>query len=66
MHIFDTNVVSELALQSAKLQVPHPCPQRDALICATALVHNMTIVTRNVVDFEPMAVKTYNPWSMPA
>ncbi len=35
----------------------------DALIGATALVHGMTVVTRNVKDFAPMGVKVLNPWS---
>jgi len=34
----------------------------DALIAATALVHGMTVVTRNVQDFEPMGVELLNPW----
>lgn len=29
---------------------------------ATALVHGMTVVTRNVDDFEPMGVEILNPW----
>jgi predicted nucleic acid-binding protein len=37
----------------AKLHVPDPRSDRDALIAATALVYGMTVVTRNVDDFEP-------------
>lgn len=47
----------------AKLHVPDPRSERDALIAATALVHGMTVVTRNVCDFEPMDVRLLNPWS---
>lgn len=47
---------------SAKLHVPEPRPMRDALIAATALIHGMTVVTRNVRDFEPMGVQILNPW----
>lgn len=32
------------------------------MIAATALVHGMTVVTRNVSDFEPMGVPVLNPW----
>ncbi|HWE85091.1 MAG TPA: type II toxin-antitoxin system VapC family toxin [Terracidiphilus sp.] len=46
----------------AALHVPNPRPERDALIAATALVHGMTVVTRNVRDFEPMGVTVLNPW----
>lgn len=51
-----------VALRSAKLHVPDPRPVRDGLIAATALVHGMTVVTRNVADFEPTGVPTLNPW----
>ena len=46
----------------AKLHVLGPRPMREALIAATALVHGMTVVTRNVRDFEPMGVEILNPW----
>lgn len=35
----------------------------DTLIAATAYVHNMTVVTRNVVDFRDTAVQIDNPWT---
>ena len=47
----------------AKLHVPDPGAERDTLIAATALVHGMTIVTRNVMDFEQTGVKILNPWA---
>ncbi len=34
----------------------------DALIAATAIVHHLIVVTRNVRDFEPLGVKTLNPF----
>jgi predicted nucleic acid-binding protein len=46
----------------AKLHVPDPRSDRDALIAATAIVHDMTVVTRNTVDFEPTGVALLNPW----
>jgi hypothetical protein len=46
----------------AKLHVPDPCSDRDALIAATALVHGMTVVTRNVDDFKSTGVELLNPW----
>ena len=51
-----------VALCCGKLHVPDPRSDRDALIAATAIVHNMTVVTRNVVDFKPTGVKILNPW----
>ncbi len=52
----------DVARRSAELHVPNPRPVRDALIAATALVHGMTIVTRNVADFEPTGARILNPW----
>lgn len=52
-----------IALRCARLHVPDPCPERDGYIAATALVHGMTVVTRNVADFEPTGVRLLNPWT---
>jgi len=52
-----------VARRSAFLSVPNPRPIRDGLIAATALVHGMLIVTRNVADFEPTGAQTLDPWS---
>ena len=51
-----------IARRCAALHVPDPRPERDALIAATALTHGLTVVTRNVGDFEPMGVALLNPW----
>jgi len=51
-----------IAQRCARLQVPDPRPWRDALIAATALVHDLTVVTRNVRDFEGTGVMVLNPW----
>jgi predicted nucleic acid-binding protein len=56
-------VDTHVALRCARLHVPDPRPDRDALIAATALTHEMTVVTRNTADFEPTGVPTINPWS---
>lgn len=53
-----------VALRCARLHVPDRRSERDALIAATALVHEMTVVTRNVVDFQPMGVALVNPWEV--
>lgn len=51
-----------VARRSAALHVPDPRPVRDALIAATALVHDLTVVTRNVTDFEATGARVLNPW----
>lgn len=55
-------VDTAVALQCARLHVPNPRPVRDAIIAATALVHRMTVVTRNVADFERTGAPILNPW----
>lgn len=51
-----------VAQRCAKLHVRDKRSERDALIAATALVHGMTVVTRNVGDFQPTGVNVLNPW----
>ncbi len=53
-----------VALRCAPLHVPNPRPERDSLIAATALVHGMTIVTRNVADFQAIGVPFLDPWTI--
>jgi hypothetical protein len=57
------NVDTAVAQRSARLHVPDPRPFRDGLIAATALVHGMTVVTRNVDDFQATGVAILNPWT---
>ncbi|MBN6150267.1 type II toxin-antitoxin system VapC family toxin [Xanthomonas sp. AmX2] len=51
-----------VAQRCARLHVPDKRGERDALIAATALVHGMAVVTRNVSDFEPTGVPVVNAW----
>lgn len=55
-------VDTAVARRCAKLHVPDRRSDRDTLIAATALVHQLTIVTRNVEDFAPTGAKLLNPW----
>ena len=49
--------------RAAALHVPDPAPFRDALIGATALVHDMAVVTRDVNDFHRFSgLEVLNPW----
>ena len=52
-----------VARACARLHVPDPLPDRDSLIAATALVKEMSVVTRNVADFAPTGVEIINPWN---
>ncbi len=51
-----------VAQRCAVLHVPDPKAERDALIAATALVHHLTVVTRNVADFRPTGVDYHDPF----
>jgi toxin FitB len=55
-------VDAQVALRCARLHVPNRVAERDALIAATALVHGMTVVTRNVIDFAATKVALIDPW----
>ena len=39
-----------------------PLPAIDSLLAATALEHDLVLVTRNVKDFEGLPVQIFNPW----
>lgn len=55
-------VDTAVAQRCAKLHVLNPRSDRDALVAATALVHGMTVVTRNTDDFVAIQVDLLNPW----
>ncbi len=56
------DVDQDVAAAAARLHVPDRRPAHDALIAATAQVHNLVLATRNESDFDPMAVPLLNPW----
>lgn len=63
---FDTRILpmtAEVATRCARLHVPDPHSERDSWIAATALVHDFTVVSRNVGDFRQTGVRLINLWS---
>lgn len=56
---------SAVAVACAAMHVPDPVSERDGWIAATALAHGLTVVTRNVADFEATGVLILNPWEHP-
>ena len=50
-------------LMGAAIRRGQPVPAIDALIAATALVHGLTVVTRNEADFRRCGVQVRNPWT---
>ena len=57
-------VDTAIAQCCARLHVPDPRSDRDAIRAATAIVHGMTVVTRNIDDFKPIGVEILNPWNI--
>jgi hypothetical protein len=55
-------VTTEVAEVWGPLNCPDPLPVVDGLLAATALVHNLTLVTRNVKDVERTGVRLLNPF----
>lgn len=51
-----------IATRCAHLHIPDRRREADALIAATALVHGLTVVTRNVQDFDGTNLIMIDPW----
>jgi toxin FitB len=51
-----------IVIAAARLHVPDPAPFADSLIAATAIIHGLTVVTRNTRDFTFPGVAVLNPW----
>jgi predicted nucleic acid-binding protein len=56
-------VTDRIALEWGRIAALRPRGDIDGLIAATAVVHGLILVTRNVKDFEDTAVSLINPWS---
>ena len=56
-------VTDRIALEWGRIAALRPRGDIDGLIAATAIVHGLILVTRNVKDFEDTAVSLINPWS---
>jgi len=56
-------ITAAIADRWGRLSLTQPIPVSDGLIAATGLEHRLTVVTRNVVDFERSGVNTLNPFT---
>jgi predicted nucleic acid-binding protein len=62
---FSQNILAvdeEIGQLWGRLRVPHPEHALDKLIAATALIHDLTVVTRNVDDFAGTGARILNPF----
>jgi len=55
-------VTDRIALEWGRIAALRPRGDIDGLIAATAIVHGLILVTRNVKDFEDTAVSLIKPW----
>ena len=61
----DTNILMEWGKLTAQVEaVGKPMPAIDSLIAATVRMYELTLITRNVDDFEPAGIEIVNPWEM--
>ena len=60
-HILDID--QDIAQLWGRLRVPHPENALDKQIAATALIYELTIVTRNDKDFVKTGVPVLNPFT---
>ena len=55
-------VTTEVAYRWGEITSQRSRPLADALLAATALVHNLSLVTRNTKDFDGLGLSVINPW----
>lgn len=55
-------ITDRIAIEWGRLAALRPRGDADGLIAATAVVHDLIIVTRNVRDFDDTRVSVVNPW----
>lgn len=58
------DIDSDIATVWAHLRVPHHENALEKLIAATALIHDLTVVTRNTQDFPLETVEVFNPFAI--
>ena len=63
--VFSNNILVvtlSIADRWGRLVAETELPPQDLLLAATALEHDLTVITRNVADFEASGARIYNPW----
>ena len=57
-------VTDQIAVEWGRLAAQRPRGDADGLIAATAIVHDLIVVTRNVGDFDDTGASVINPWEL--
>ncbi|HXT06538.1 MAG TPA: type II toxin-antitoxin system VapC family toxin [Roseiarcus sp.] len=55
-------ITDAITLEWGRIAALRPRGDADGLIAATAIVHDLIVVTRNVVDFDDTRATIFNPW----
>jgi predicted nucleic acid-binding protein len=55
-------ITLEIAQEWGRLSALRPIPPEDGLLAATAQVHRLTFVTRNVRNVQGLGISVMNPW----
>ncbi|GGA98552.1 ribonuclease VapC [Brucella endophytica] len=56
-------VTDQIAIEWGRIAAIRPRGDADALIAATAIIHDLVVVTRNVADFADTGAQIINPWA---
>jgi predicted nucleic acid-binding protein len=57
-------ITDQIAVEWGRIAAQRPCGDADGLIAATAIVHDLIVVTRNIADFDDTGASVMNPWDM--
>lgn len=55
-------VTPQIAMKWGEITAPNPLPVVDSLLAATAIIHNLTLVTRNIKDVKSSGARLLNPF----
>jgi predicted nucleic acid-binding protein len=57
-------ITDQIAVEWGRLAAQRTRGDADGLIAATAIVHDLIIVTRNVADFDDTGASVIDPWNL--
>lgn len=58
-------ITDQIAIEWGRIAALRPRGDADGLIAATAIVHDLMLITRNIADFDDTRASVINPWDLP-